>query len=62
MADEAPRPEDVEGAKSKGWSKFRGKIFDKDSKLSSKFKRQHDHQPNDQDVDDFDAWLVPDEE
>ncbi|KAL9084494.1 MAG: hypothetical protein Q9159_005190 [Coniocarpon cinnabarinum] len=49
MADDSPRSDDAEGVRSKGWNKLRGKIFDKEVKLS-KFRRHHS---NEQDVDDF---------
>ena len=53
MTDDSPRTDDGDGLRSKGWNKLRGKIFDKDSKLS-KFKRNHDHAANsEQDVNDF---------
>ena len=53
MADESSRSDDLEGSKHKGWNKFRGKIFDKDNKLS-KLKRHHGHSHDQgQDVDDF---------
>lgn len=52
MAEDSARSDEADESKSKGWNKLRGKIFDKENKLS-KLKRHHGHSKEQDNVDDF---------